>query len=95
MAESPQPPPLVPTEDVASRYVLDRERMTLDAGFLGRFFGSSTNAPTNIAGIIALLLTIACISLLFLPSSIPALEFLKLVLPVITGVLGYLFGKSN
>jgi hypothetical protein len=29
------------------------------SGSLGRFFGSATNAPTNIAGLIALLLTIA------------------------------------
>ena len=94
MAESPNLPPLIPAEDV-HRYALDRERMTLDAGFLGRFFGSAANAPTNIAGIIALLLTGACILLLFVPSTIPPLEFLKLVLPVITGVLRYLFGKGT
>jgi len=95
MAESSAPPPLVPSEDVSRRYALEERRMTLESGWLGKFFGSATVAPTNIAGLIVLLLTLSCIVSLFLPSSIPALEFLKLVLPVITGILGYLFGKST
>jgi len=95
MAEPSEQAPIVPAEDVTRRYGLEQRKMELESGFLGKFFGSSSNAPTNIAGIIALLLTVACISLLFFPSNIPALEFLKLVLPVITGVLGYLFGKGT
>ena len=95
MTERAEQPAIVPAEDVTHRYQLEERRMTLESGFLGRFFGSAANAPTNIAGIIALLLTGACITTLFLSSTIPALEFLKLVLPVITGVLGYLFGRST
>jgi len=95
MAEPSEQPPIVPAEDVSRRYALEERRMSLDSGSLGRFFGSAANAPTNIAGLIALLLTLSCIVSLFFPSNIPALEFLKLVLPVITGVLGYLFGKST
>ena len=94
MTESTKPP-IVAAENVDRRYALEERRMNLDSGSLGRFFGSATNAPTNIAGLIALLLTVSCIAMLFFPSTIPALEFLKLVLPVITGVLGYLFGKSS
>jgi hypothetical protein len=86
---------IVAPEDVTQRYALEQTRMSLESGFLGKFFGAATNAPTNIAGLIALLLTLSCIVSLFFPSNIPALEFLKLVLPVITGVLGYLFGKST
>ena len=86
---------IVAPEDVTQRYALEQTRMSLESGFLGKFFGAATNAPTNIAGLIALLLTLSCIVALFFPSNIPALEFLKLVLPVITGVLGYLFGKST
>ena len=86
---------IVAPEDVTQRYTLEQTRMSLESGFLGKFFGAATNAPTNIAGLIALLLTLSCIVSLFVPSNIPALEFLKLVLPVITGVLGYLFGKST
>ena len=69
--------------------------MSLEAGILGRFFGSASRAPTSIAGIIALLLTLACIVSLFVPTNILASELWKLVLPVITAVLGYLFGKST
>jgi hypothetical protein len=86
MAEPSTPPPLAPAEDVARRYALEEKRMKLQAGW---------NVPTYIAGSIALLLTLACVLSLFLPTNIPALEFLKLVLPVITGVLGYLFGKGT
>lgn len=86
---------IVAPEDVTQRYALEQTRMSLESGFLGKFFGAATNAPTNIAGLIALLLTLTCIMSLFFPANIPALEFLKLVLPVITGVLGYLFGKST
>jgi len=92
MAEPSEQPPIVPAEDVARRYALEERKINLDAGILGGLFGSAATAPTNIAGIIVLLLTVACIVSLFVPSNIPALEFLKLVLPVITGILGYLFG---
>jgi hypothetical protein len=77
---------IVGVDDVVRRYALEERRMNLQAAW---------NVPTYIAGSIALLLTIACVLALFLPTNIQALEFLKLVLPVITGVLGYLFGKGT
>ena len=82
---------IVALPDVTERYALEQRKM----GTLGGFFGSAENAPTSIAGIIALLLTLSCIASLFVPTNIPALELFKLVLPVITGVLGYLFGKNK
>jgi hypothetical protein len=36
MAESPQPPPLVPAEDVTRRYALQEREMTLEAGVRAR-----------------------------------------------------------
>jgi len=95
MTEPAEPPPIVPAEDIDRRYALQEREMTLEAGVLGRFFGSAARAPTSIAGIIALLLTVACIVSLFVPTNISSPELWKLVLPVITGVLGYLFGKST
>ena len=86
---------IVGAEDVARRFALQEREMTLEAGILGRFFGSASRALTSIAGIIALLLTVACIVSLFVPTNLPASELWKLVLPVITAVLGYLFGKST
>ena len=94
---------LLPAEeqDIERRYALERTRMTLEAGWLGKFFGSATNAPTNIAGLILVIFTVASIIVLFVPSpmfelaKMPVIDYLKLVLPVITLVLGYLFGKST
>ena len=63
-----------PAEDFARRYALQEREMTLEAGILGRFFGSAARAPTSIAGLIALFLTGACIVSLFVPTNIPASE---------------------
>jgi uncharacterized membrane protein HdeD (DUF308 family) len=95
MAEPSERPSIIPGEDVNRRYALEERGMTLEAGVLGRFFGSASRAPTSIAGIIALLLTFACILSLFVTTNIPSAELWKLVLPVITAILGYLFGKST
>jgi hypothetical protein len=99
MAEPPEEQSrIVPTEeDFARRYALDQTRMTLEAGWLGKIFGSSTNAPTNIAGFVVgiLTITIIVVGLLFVPSKISVLEYLDKVLPLVTLALGYLFGKST
>jgi hypothetical protein len=95
MAEPPEQPAVVPGEDVARRYALEQTRMSLESGYLGKLFGSAANAPTNIAGFVVCLLVIISVVVLFLPSKMPVDEFLKLILPVITLVLGYLFGKKT
>jgi hypothetical protein len=82
-------------EDPTQRFAIEQTRMTLEAGLLGKIFGSATNAPTNIAGFILFLFFISIIIVLFLETRMEAIEYLKLVLPVITLVLGYLFGKST
>ncbi|MGH8070223.1 MAG: hypothetical protein ACRERE_34275 [Candidatus Entotheonellia bacterium] len=82
-------------DDPAQRFAIEQTRMALEAGFLGRFFGLKTNAPTSIAGAILFLLIVPLILMLFVPSKISAVEYLKKVLPVITVTLGYLFGKST
>lgn len=86
---------IVGAQDVAHRYTLERAKLDLDAGLLGRLFGSAANAPTNIAGVVLCLFTVTSILLLFVNAAMPAAEFMQLVLPVITLVLGYLFGKRN
>ncbi len=93
MAESPEQLPLVPSEDTTRRYALEERRMSLDAGWLGTIFGSSTYAPTNIAGfVVCLLVVIVCI-VGFL--KMPTAEFVERVIPIITLGLGYLFGKKS
>src|SRR6267143_3883597 len=74
-------PPIVAAEDIDRRYMLQEREMTLEAGVLGRFFGSAARAPTSIAGIVVLLLTAACILSLFLSTNIPSAELWKIVLP--------------
>jgi hypothetical protein len=86
------------TEDVPQRYYdIEQTRMTLEAGWLGKIFGSSTNAPTIIAGFVVgiLTLTIIIMGVVFVPSKLSFLEYLDKVLPLITLALGYLFGKST
>jgi hypothetical protein len=95
MAEPSERPPIIAGEDVARRYALEQTKMSLESGILGKLFGSVANAPTNIAGFVVCLLVILCVVVLFVPSKMPTDEFLKLILPVITLVLGYLFGKKT
>jgi hypothetical protein len=87
----------VPTEDFSRRYAIEQTRMSLEAGVLGKIFGSSMNAPTNIAGFVVgiLTLTIIVVGVLFMPSKISVLEYLDKMLPIMTRILGYLFGKST
>jgi hypothetical protein len=83
-------------EDVHERYYdIEQRRMALEAGWLGGIFGSKANAPTNIAGIGLILLILPLFFMLFSPSTIPPLEYLERVLPIIGAVFGYLFGKST
>jgi hypothetical protein len=84
-----------PAEDIDRRYLI--AQMTVEVGWLGKIFGSSANAPTNIAGFVVCLLTVTIIvaGLLLVPSPIPGMDFLNVVIPIITLALGYLFGKST
>ena len=93
MAESPEPPPIVPAEDVSRRYALEERRMSLDAGWLGKIFGSAASAPTNIAGFVVCLLVVIICVVGFL--KMPTAEFVERVIPIITLALGYLFGKNT
>jgi len=63
------------------------KQMDIDIGFLGKIFGNSSNAPTNIAGTTIFALLIAT---LFFPD----LKW-EQSSPVITLALGYLFGKKT
>ncbi len=68
-----------------SQLDIDSEKNLLDVGILGKLFGGKSNAPYNISGavlIIVLLTTIFSDDLSWDKS-----------LPVITLILGFLFGK--
>lgn len=75
--------------------VLRSKQMDLDAGWLGRCFGSGKNAPMNIAGTLVLLLAASGITVLFFQSAIPAADYWRIIVPLLTLVMGYVFGKSS
>ena len=80
----------------ANEYVsLRSKEMDLQAGWLGRCFGSSGNAPLNIAGLLVALLLVSGIIVLFVESVFPAKESWDTIVPLLTLALGYLFGKSG
>jgi len=82
---------ILPGHDVKERFAVTF--LEKEAGFLGRFFGTAPNAPTNIGGLVVVLFIVICIVALFMPLKMQAADVLGLALPVITLVLGYLFGK--
>jgi len=63
------------------------KQMDIDVGLLGKLFGNSSNAPTNIAGITILVL-------LFSTPFVADLKW-EQSFPIITLALGYLFGKNS
>jgi uncharacterized membrane protein HdeD (DUF308 family) len=76
-------------------FTLESQRMVQVSGLLGKLFGNSENAPTNIAGLVMMLLVFSGIAMLFTTgTSMTASEYWKIILPVITLIIGYLFGKN-
>jgi hypothetical protein len=77
-----------------NQFVLRSKEMDLEAGWLGRCFGTSKNAPLNIAGLVVLTLVATGVATLFLQSALSAAEYWKIAVPLITLVMGFIFGKS-
>jgi len=75
---------------------LKAKEMDHESGSLGKFFGSARSAPLNIAGLLALILVGAAIGFtIFPPKDVPPMDFWKVVMPVLTLILGYAFGKKT
>lgn len=79
-------------------FILHSKKMELEAGWFGRCFGSGKNAATNISGVALLLLILTfigviCISFKTGETNI-AFDYLKIISPIITLILGFLFGKN-
>jgi len=73
---------------------LQSKAMDLESGWLGRAFGNHANAPTNIAGFVAVCLILAGIGIVAFSGWEKSAEFWKVISPLLTLVLGYLFGKN-
>src|SRR5262245_14050481 len=103
--ESPMPEPTTPLPEPIQQPAIqfdpaapDRDtffrikEMDLESGWFGKVFGNTKNAPQNIAGVVAILLCgVGGFALLSSQSS----EIWKTIAPMITAILGYLFGKKS
>ena len=74
--------------------LIKTKEMDLEAGWLGKIFGAGNKAASNIAGLLVTLLTVSGFFVLFIESSVSALEYWKTITPIITLALGYIFGKG-
>ena len=84
--------PETPHEEISLR----KQKMSLDAGWLGQCFGSGQNAPMNIAGFVVVLLVGAGIVVTFAPSvAMTAREYWQVIVPLVTLVMGYVFGQGS
>ncbi|MBY0456177.1 MAG: hypothetical protein K2V38_02445 [Gemmataceae bacterium] len=73
---------------------LESERMRFQFGWLARLIGGKDNAPNNIAFVIVTLLLVSGVVVNFV-SPADRLEYWKVILPILTLTLGYLFGKNS
>jgi hypothetical protein len=70
--------------------------MELNSGYLGKVFGGSTTAASNIGGLALVLLVLPGIVLPFFSgASMTAVEYWKTASPIMTLIFGYLFGKNT
>lgn len=74
---------------------LKLKKIILEAGLLGRFFGSGKTARTNICALISISLIVIGIPTIFCNSTINSLEYWKTIVPILTLSLGYLFGGGE
>ena len=75
-----------------------KRKLELEAGWLGKIFGSSDNTPVHIAGFVVILLVVSGIVYTFVPDEKKSLqtgEFWKTIAPIILTTLGYIFGAST
>lgn len=77
----------------AKRHELDILRQEM--GTLGQFFGASTSAPTNIAGLVLVAVFLFVGLSFLLPSSADLNDARKWAYTLGTGALGYLFGAAK
>lgn len=83
------------TDPAADRkLILQAKKMDLEAGWIGRVIGSPKNAPNNLA-FLSILLGFASGVGLSLTYPSQWLEFWKLILPILTLALGYVFGQKG
>jgi len=76
-------------------YLLSVQKLNLEAGTLGKFFGSQPSAASSIAWVVVFLLVVSGILTLFFNCTISFTDYWKTVGPFITLLLGFLFGRKS
>ncbi|AWF80528.1 hypothetical protein BTJ40_06735 [Microbulbifer sp. A4B17] len=75
---------------------IKKEKVDLDSGFLGKIFGDKAHSPSNISGLVVLLLLCLNIyGIVFKIEGVEPLELWQATTPLITLILGFLFGKKE
>lgn len=77
---------------------LKEKEMYLDAGLLGKLFGSGNNCSKNIAGLTimgGLLLSVGICTFAMNKGDVNPYEIWKITGPIITGALGFIFGQQS
>jgi hypothetical protein len=94
----------LPTDNGLAKKVIDSEskhtQLKIKAGWLGTFFGVGKNVGLYIVGLISLILLLTATAYTFIPDdykskSFSAEKLWNIVLPVITTLIGYIFGFNN
>lgn len=94
----------LPTDTGLAKKVIDSQskhtQLKIKAGWLGTFFGDGKNVGLYIVGLISLILLLTSTIYTFIPDdyrskSFSAEKLWNIVLPVITTLIGYIFGFSN
>lgn len=94
----------LPADTGLAKKVIDSEskhtQQKIKAGWLGAFFGNSENVGLYIVGLISLILLLTATIYTFIPDiykseTLSKEKLWNIVLPVITTLIGYLFGSNN
>jgi len=75
--------------------LLRSQEMSLEAGILVNFFGSPKRAASSIAWVMIFILICSGVIVSFVGCNINAIEYWKIIAPLITLALGYLFGRQS
>jgi hypothetical protein len=73
--------------------ILNAERLKL--GMLGRFWGSASAAPTNIAGLISGTAILIFVATLFMAPSSEISEVRRVMIGLVSSCLAFVFGAST
>ena len=81
--------------------VLAAKKMELESGWLGKFFGNRANAPSNVSGLVLIVLLLSGIVMIVLPYedpnalSVTPKEYWDIIVPIVTLIFGYMFGRRS